>query len=38
VDVGFIADRLLDTLTRPSQLGAMRVGGIDLNNARIHNA
>ena len=38
VDVGFIADGLLDELPRPSQLGAVRVGGIDLNKARIRNA
>jgi hypothetical protein len=38
VDVGFIADGLLDELPRPSQLGAVRVGGIDLNKERIRNA
>ena len=38
VDVGFIADGLLDELPRPSQLGAARVGGIDLNKERIRNA
>jgi hypothetical protein len=38
VDVGFVADGLLDELPRPSQLGAVRVGGIDLNKERIRNA
>ena len=38
VDVGFIADGLLDELPKLSQLGAARVGGIDLNRARIRNA
>jgi hypothetical protein len=38
VDVGFIPDRLLDDLPLPSQIGATRVGGIDLNKPRLRNA
>jgi hypothetical protein len=34
VDVGFIADNTLDHLPQPSQLGAVRVGGVDLNQPR----
>ena len=37
-DVGFIADGFLDQLPRPSQLGAIRTGGIDLNKPRIRAA
>lgn len=33
-DVSFIADGLLDQLPLPSQLGAVRTGGIDLNKPR----
>ena len=33
VDVTFIADGLLDELPTPAQIGATRVGGIDLNQA-----
>ena len=38
VDVGFIPDGLLDGLPAPTQLGATRIGGIDLNKARMRNA
>ena len=38
VDAGFIPDRLLDELPSPSQLGATRVGGVDLNRPRIRAA
>ena len=38
VDVGFLTDGTLDDLPRPSRLGAARVGGIDLNKPRIHDA
>jgi hypothetical protein len=34
VDIGFIPDRFLDQLPAPSQIGATRVGGIDLNKPR----
>ncbi len=35
VDVGFLPDGTLDWLPLPSQIGATRVGGIDLNRPRI---
>ena len=35
VDHTFIADDLLDRLPAPAQLGATRVGGVDLNKPRI---
>ena len=35
VDVGFIPDGTLDQLPLPSQIGATRVGGIDLNKPRM---
>jgi hypothetical protein len=38
VDVGFIPDGLLDDLALPSQLGAVRVGGINLDTPRIRHA
>ncbi len=38
VDVGFLPDGILDELPAPSQLGATRVGGIDLNKPRMRNA
>lgn len=38
VDVAFIPDGLLDELPAPSQLGATRVGGIDLNKPRMRHA
>jgi hypothetical protein len=37
-DIAFIADGLLDELPLPSQLGATRAGGIDLNKPRIRAA
>ena len=37
VDVSFIPDGLLDELPRATTLGATRVGGIDMNQARIRN-
>jgi hypothetical protein len=37
VDVTFIPDGLLDELPHASLLGATRVGGIDLNHARMRN-
>jgi len=38
VDHTFIGDGLLDRLPAPAQLGATRVGGIDLNKPRIRTA
>jgi hypothetical protein len=38
VDIGFLTDRMLDDLPRPTQIGAVRVGGIDLNKPRLHAA
>jgi hypothetical protein len=38
VDTGFLTDHTLDELPRPSQIGAVRIGGIDLNKPRIHDA
>ena len=38
VDTTFIADGLLDRLPTPAQLGATRVGGVDLNKPRIRGA
>src|SRR3954451_3935930 len=38
VDTTFIADGLLDQLPQPAQLGATRVGGVDLNKPRIRGA
>jgi hypothetical protein len=35
VDVTFVPDGLLDELPQPSMIGATRVGGIDMNRARI---
>jgi hypothetical protein len=35
VDVGFLPDGLLDELPRPGQIGATRVGGVDVNKTRI---
>jgi hypothetical protein len=37
VDVAFLPDGLLDQLPLPTQLGATRVGGVDLNKTRIRN-
>jgi len=38
VDIGFIPDGTLDQLPLPAQLGASRLGGIDLNQPRIRAA
>lgn len=38
VDSGFLPDGILDELPRPSQIGATRVGGLDVNKARIRAA
>jgi hypothetical protein len=38
VDTGFLTDGLLDQLPTPSALGASRVAGVDLNQARIRDA
>ena len=38
VDTTFIADDLLDRLPAPAQIGATRVGGVDLNKPRIRAA
>jgi hypothetical protein len=38
VDVTFIGDGLLDQLPAPSQIGATRVGGVDVNKPRIRAA
>lgn len=35
VDVAFLPSQTLDELPRPAQLGATRVGGIDLNKAPV---
>ena len=37
-DIAFINDQILDDLPLPSQLGATRTGGIDLNKPRIRAA
>jgi hypothetical protein len=37
VDVGFLPDGILDELPTASQIGATRVGGIDLNRPRMRN-
>ena len=34
VDVGFLPDGILDQLPTPSQIGATRVGGVDVNRPR----
>ena len=36
IDQCFITDRMLDQLPAPSQVGKTKVGGIDLNKARMH--
>jgi hypothetical protein len=38
IDVGFLPDGTLDHLPLPSQIGATRVGGIDLNKPRMRSA
>jgi hypothetical protein len=35
VDVGFLPDGILDQLPLPSQIGATKVGGVDLNKPRL---
>jgi hypothetical protein len=38
VDIGFLPDKILDELPMATQVGATRVGGIDLNKTRMRNA
>jgi hypothetical protein len=38
LDIGFLPDNMLDELPLPSQIGATRVGGTDLNKPRIRAA
>jgi hypothetical protein len=38
VDTGFLPDDILDQLPTPSQIGAVRVGGLDTNKPRTRNA
>jgi hypothetical protein len=38
VDVGFLADQTLDELPRPSRLGRIKLGGVDLNQPRMRAA
>jgi hypothetical protein len=38
VDIGFLPDGVLDELPSASQIGATRVGGVDLNKPRMRNA
>jgi hypothetical protein len=38
VDVGYLPDGILDHLPTPSQVGATRVGGVDVNKARTRHA
>ena len=38
VDIGFLSGTTLDDLPQPSQLGAGRVAGVDLNQPRLHDA
>ena len=38
VELGFLPDGILEELPAPSQLGATRVGGIDLNTSRVRAA
>ena len=38
VDTGFLGDGILDELPTGTQLGATRVGGVDLNKARMRDA
>jgi len=38
VDVAFLPDGILDQLPKPSQIGAVRVGGLDTNRPRTRNA
>ena len=38
LDIGYIPDGILDQLPAPSQIGATRVGGVDVNKTRIRAA
>jgi hypothetical protein len=38
VDTSFLTDGTLDQLPQPSRIGAVRVGGVDLNNPRTRDA
>ena len=38
VELGFLPDGILDQLPAPSKLGATRIGGIDINVARVRAA
>jgi hypothetical protein len=38
MDIGFLPDGILDELPTASQIGATRVGGVDLNKPRMCNA
>ena len=38
VDVGFLPDGVLDQLPQPCQVGATKVGGVDLNKPRLRSA
>lgn len=38
VDIGYLPDGLLDELPGPSQIGATRVGGVDVNKPRTRSA
>jgi hypothetical protein len=38
VDVAFVPDETLDQLPLPSQIGATKVGGLDLNKPRVRTA
>ena len=38
VDVAFLPDGILDRLPLPSQIGATRVGGVDVNKTRVRTA
>lgn len=38
VDIGYLPDGILDELPNPSQIGATRVGGVDVNKPRIRRA
>lgn len=38
VDIGYLPDGILDELPNPTQIGATRVGGVDLNKPRIRRA
>jgi hypothetical protein len=38
VHIGFLPDGILDELPTPSKIGALRVGGVDVNKPRMRNA